>query len=275
MLLAAEVLSGDDAYRLGLVNRPGYLGNAVSWAEEIADLAPLTIAGHKVMLNRLEGRPRPTTRSLPRSRRPGRAPTSRRVSPPSASTARRCSAVSEQPGGRRPTALGRLTPAQRAELTGGADMWHAVAFPEAGVGRLKVSDGPAGARGERMTGTTSMSFPCATALAATWDRDLVRRVGVALGEETRTKSAHILLAPTVNLHRTPLAGRNFECFSEDPVLTAEMAVAYIEGVQSTGVGRLHQALRGQRAGNRAHDDQRRGRRAHVARDCRSCRSRRR
>jgi len=130
----------------------------------------------------------------------------------------------------------RLTLAQRAALTGGADMWHGVAFPEVGVGRLKVTDGPAGARGERMTGTTSMSFPCATALAATWNVELVERVGEALGQEARSKGAHVLLAPTVNLHRTPLAGRNFECFSEDPVLTAEMAVAYIEGVQRTGVG---------------------------------------
>lgn len=135
-----------------------------------------------------------------------------------------------------PPPVAALTPAQRAVLTGGDGMWHAAGVPEAGIGRLKVSDGPVGVRGERTTGTTSTSFPCGSALGATFDRELLRRVGVALGEEATAKGAHILLGPTVNLHRHPLAGRNFECYSEDPVLTAELAVAYIEGVQSTGVG---------------------------------------
>ncbi|MGI8493063.1 MAG: beta-glucosidase, partial [Acidimicrobiales bacterium] len=75
----------------------------------------------------------------------------------------------------------------------------------------------------------------ATALAATWDVDLVQRVGVELGSEARLKGAQVLLAPTVNIHRHPLAGRNFECFSEDPYLTGRMASSYIEGVQSEGV----------------------------------------
>lgn len=110
------------------------------------------------------------------------------------------------------------------------------ALPDRGIGRLKVTDGPSGARGARFTGTRSVNFPCGTALAATFDIDLVREVGEALGEEVRRKGAHVLLAPTVNIHRTPLAGRNFECFSEDPHLAAEMAVAYISGVQSRGVG---------------------------------------
>jgi beta-glucosidase len=74
------------------------------------------------------------------------------------------------------------------------------------------------------------------ALAATWNPGLVQRVGVALGEETKAKGAHILLAPTVNIHRSPLAGRHFECYSEDPYLTARMATAYISGVQSQGIG---------------------------------------
>lgn len=130
----------------------------------------------------------------------------------------------------------QLTLAEKAVLTGGQDMWHAPAVPERGIGRLKVTDGPSGARGARFTGTRSVNFPCGTALAATFDVDLVGAVGRALGEEVRRKGAHVLLAPTVNIHRTPLAGRNFECFSEDPHLAAEMAVAYISGVQSRGVG---------------------------------------
>jgi beta-glucosidase len=77
--------------------------------------------------------------------------------------------------------------------------------------------------------------PCGSALGATWDPELVRDVAVILGRETAAKRAHVLLAPTVNLHRNPLAGRNFECYSEDPHLTAELAVAYVEGLQSTGV----------------------------------------
>ena len=82
----------------------------------------------------------------------------------------------------------------------------------------------------------SAAFPCGTALGATWDPDLVHEVGTRLGVETRRKRAHVLLAPTVNTHRHPLAGRNFECYSEDPHLSARTAVAYITGVQSQGVG---------------------------------------
>ena len=80
-----------------------------------------------------------------------------------------------------------------------------------------------------------MCFPSGTALGATWNRDLVRRVGRALAEEARRKGAQVLLGPTVNIHRHPLGGRHFESFSEDPYLTAELASAYIVGVQERGV----------------------------------------
>ena len=101
-------------------------------------------------------------------------------------------------------------------------------MPRLGIPALKVTDGPSGARGEQWTGgPSSACFPCGTALAATWDVDLVHEVGVELGEEARNKGAHVLLAPTVNIHRTPLAGRTFECYSEDPYLAARIAVAYI------------------------------------------------
>lgn len=132
--------------------------------------------------------------------------------------------------------LGGLSLAQRAALTGGADTWHTVALPDAGVPALCMTDGPAGARGPRFFGTPASSLPCGTALAATWDRDLVCRVGKLLGDEARGKGAQLLLAPTVNVHRHPLGGRNFEAFSEDPYLSAEIADAYIRGVQSRGVG---------------------------------------
>ena len=83
----------------------------------------------------------------------------------------------------------------------------------------------------------SACFPVGIALASTWNPDLVGQIGRALGEETRSKGAHLLLAPTVNIHRSPLNGRNFECYSEDPYLSARMAVAYITGLQSQNSAR--------------------------------------
>ena len=118
----------------------------------------------------------------------------------------------------------------------GTDLWNAPGIPAAGLAPLRVTDGPNGARGPSFTGVPSACFPCGTALGATWDPQLVRRVGVAIAQESRTKGAQVLLAPTVNLHRHPLAGRNFECYSEDPTLTAMIAVGFIDGVQSEGVG---------------------------------------
>ncbi|MPY94233.1 MAG: beta-glucosidase [Acidimicrobiia bacterium] len=121
-------------------------------------------------------------------------------------------------------------------LTAGADAWTTHALPSAGVPALKLSDGPNGVRGRGgPDGPPSACFPVGTALAATWDVGLVAEVGRALGLEARQRAAHVLLAPTVNLHRSPLAGRNFECFSEDPHLSARMAVAMVEGVQSQDV----------------------------------------
>ncbi|MDQ1397273.1 MAG: beta-glucosidase [Acidimicrobiaceae bacterium] len=132
--------------------------------------------------------------------------------------------------------LADLTLEERTSLLAGSDLWHLPPVPRLGIGSLKMTDGPNGARGERMAGgPPSACFPCGTALAATWDTDLVGRIGEALGHEARSKGAHVLLAPTVNLHRSPLGGRDFECFSEDPYLSARMAVAYVSGVQRTGV----------------------------------------
>ena len=116
----------------------------------------------------------------------------------------------------------------------GADWWNVAASGE--VPAFRVSDGPSGVRGQRFAGgPPSVSFPCGAALGATWDVELVREVGAALAEEARAKGAHVVLGPTVNLQRTPLGGRHFECFSEDPLLTAELAVAYVEGLQGAGV----------------------------------------
>ncbi|MHB1140059.1 MAG: glycoside hydrolase family 3 protein, partial [Microthrixaceae bacterium] len=132
--------------------------------------------------------------------------------------------------------LAELTTEEKASLTAGADMWHGHAVERLGIPALKVSDGPVGVRGDRWVGTTSACTPCGTALGATWNVDLLVEVGRVIGEEARSKSVDIVLAPTVNLHRHPLAGRNFECYSEDPLLTARSAAAVIDGIQSAGVG---------------------------------------
>jgi beta-glucosidase len=129
--------------------------------------------------------------------------------------------------------LATLTLEQKVSLLAGHDHWHTAHVP--GVPVLRCTDGPAGARGTSWSGPRSTSFPCGTALGATFDTALVEEVGRALGREARSKGAQVLLAPTVNLHRTPIGGRNFECMSEDPELTASIAVAYVKGLQSERV----------------------------------------
>jgi len=131
--------------------------------------------------------------------------------------------------------VAELTLDEKAALAGAVDLWLGPGVERLGVPALKVTDGPSGARGEQWSGRPSANYPCGTALGATWNTELVHEVGKRLGVETRRKQAHALLAPTVNIHRHPLAGRNFECYSEDPWLSARMAVAYITGVQSQGV----------------------------------------
>jgi beta-glucosidase len=116
----------------------------------------------------------------------------------------------------------------------GADWWTTPAA--AGVPAIKVTDGPSGARGELFVGgPPSVWFPCGAAVGATWDTELIARMGAALADETRAKGAHVLLGPTVNLQRDPLGGRHFECLSEDPYLTARLAVAYVRALQAGGV----------------------------------------
>ncbi|MGI5270617.1 beta-glucosidase H [Nonomuraea sp. CA-218870] len=124
----------------------------------------------------------------------------------------------------------------KVRMVTGASMWALHPVPEIGLDRLVMSDGPIGVRGERWSAVSpSIALPSPTAMAATWDVELVRRVGGLLAQEARRKGVHVLLAPTVNLHRSPLGGRHFECFSEDPHLTGEVAAAYVVGVQEGGV----------------------------------------
>jgi beta-glucosidase len=132
--------------------------------------------------------------------------------------------------------VGELELDEVCALVSGIDTWSTPGNERLGIGRLITTDGPNGARGSKWAGLRAACFPSGSAIGATWDVDLVGRLGAALGVETRRKGAHLLLAPTVNLHRHPLGGRHFECMSEDPVLSARLAVAYINGVQSEGVG---------------------------------------
>ncbi|MEM9564400.1 MAG: glycoside hydrolase family 3 C-terminal domain-containing protein [Actinomycetota bacterium] len=134
--------------------------------------------------------------------------------------------------------LADLTLEEKARLTAGSGVFAMPGVERLGIGDWAVTDGPNGARGTSFLGSgdaMATCLPCGSALGATWNPGLVEELGVLLGRETRTKAARVLLAPTVNLHRSPLAGRNFECFSEDPLLAGKLAAAYVRGVQSQGV----------------------------------------
>ncbi|MFK4138473.1 glycoside hydrolase family 3 protein [Streptomyces filamentosus] len=134
-------------------------------------------------------------------------------------------------------ALAQLDLDAKTRLLGGRDMWSLPALPEIGLAPLVMSDGPIGVRGVRWTADDpSVALPSPTALAATWDPALARRAGRLLAQEARRKGVHVLLAPTVNLHRTPLGGRHFEAYSEDPYLTGAIGTGYVRGVQDGGVG---------------------------------------
>ncbi|MFG2311283.1 glycoside hydrolase family 3 C-terminal domain-containing protein [Streptomyces sp. NPDC048566] len=134
-------------------------------------------------------------------------------------------------------ALGRLDLDAKARLLSGRSMWTLPALPEIGLDALVMSDGPIGVRGVHWSADDpSVALPSPTALAATWDPELARRAGVLLAQEARRKGVHVLLAPTVNLHRSPLGGRHFEAYSEDPLLTGAIGTGYVRGVQSGGVG---------------------------------------
>ncbi|PPQ78230.1 hypothetical protein CVT25_015549 [Psilocybe cyanescens] len=132
--------------------------------------------------------------------------------------------------------LAKLTLPQKIKILTGLGWWHTEPIPEAGVPSLRLSDGPNGVRGTRFfNGVPASCFPSSTGLGSSFDIDLARKVGEALGEEARAKSTHVLLAPTVNIQRSPLGGRGFESFSEDPVLSGIIATSYINGLQSKGV----------------------------------------
>ncbi len=130
-----------------------------------------------------------------------------------------------------------LTLEQKTNLLTGKTHWRLYAAPEIGLRELVVSDGPIGIRGEEVVaGETSIALPCPSGVAATWDRGLAAQAGSIHAAEARRHGIDVILAPVVNLQRTPVGGRHFECQSEDPLLTGEMACAVIDGIQGEGVG---------------------------------------
>ena len=134
--------------------------------------------------------------------------------------------------------LSQMTLQEKVAMLAGTHDWYTVPVERLGIPSLKTTDGPNGARGAGgfSAGVKAACFPAGISLASTWNAELVERVGQALATEAKMKGAQVLLGPTVNIQRSPLGGRNFECFSEDPYLSARLAVAYITGLQREGVG---------------------------------------
>ncbi|MCP4544187.1 MAG: hypothetical protein GY832_44310 [Chloroflexi bacterium] len=136
--------------------------------------------------------------------------------------------------------LSQLALKEKVALLSGRDNWHTVAIQRLGIPSLAMTDGPHGVRanqtGEERVQGTATSFPTGISMASSWNPDLIERVGVALAKETRAMGCDILLGPCVNIARTPLAGRNFESYSEDPYLAGRIGVAWVKGLQSRGVG---------------------------------------
>jgi beta-glucosidase len=133
--------------------------------------------------------------------------------------------------------VARLDLETKVRLLSGSGPWTLQPVPEIGLRSITVSDGPVGVRGGTDTELDpSAAFPSGSAMSATWDEELLRRIGAALAAEAVRKGVDVVLGPTINLHRSPLGGRHFECMSEDPLLSGRLATAYVRGVQEQGVG---------------------------------------
>lgn len=133
--------------------------------------------------------------------------------------------------------LAQMTLEEKISMLAGFELWFSTGVPRLNIPAFRMADGPNGVRGiwSEMS-PTSAATPVGMALGATWNPDLVEKVTNVLADEVKDKAGHVLLAPTVNIHRTPIAGRNFECFAEDPYLSGMMASSYIKGLQDKGIG---------------------------------------
>jgi len=127
--------------------------------------------------------------------------------------------------------LGKMTLEEKIDLLSGRRGFYTAAIERLGIPAMKMADGPMGVRNYG----PSTAFPAGVGLAATWDTEMTRKIGVAMGQDARARGVNILLAPAVNINRVPVNGRNFEYFGEDPYLAGQAAVGFIQGVQSQGV----------------------------------------
>jgi beta-glucosidase len=140
--------------------------------------------------------------------------------------------------------LTELTLEEKASLTSGSGFWYTTPVERLGIPKIMVSDGPHGLRAQPVEGDhlglggslPATCFPTASAIASAWDPGLLGRIGAALAQEARACNLSVILGPGINIKRSPLCGRNFEYFSEDPYLTGELAVALVDGIQAHGVG---------------------------------------
>ena len=131
----------------------------------------------------------------------------------------------------------KLTLERKVQLLTGRDFWNTVPLEEIGLRNMLLSDGPAGVRGEFWDERdNSLNLPSGSALGSTWNREIAREYGVIMAAEAQRKGVDVVLGPTINLHRSPLGGRHFECLSEDAMLTGVMAANYIHGLQGAGKG---------------------------------------
>lgn len=140
--------------------------------------------------------------------------------------------------------ISQMTLEEKASLCSGLDFWNTKGIERLGIPTIMVTDGPHGLRKQAegadhlgiYNSIPSTCFPSAVGLASTWNKELINQVGVALGEECQAENVGVLLGPGANIKRSPLCGRNFEYFSEDPYLSSQMAANHVKGVQSQGVG---------------------------------------
>ena len=128
-----------------------------------------------------------------------------------------------------------LTLEEKIELLSGFDAWQTNKIDRLGIPSIKMSDGPNGVRGDGNSGKPSACFPCAISIGSSWNLNLINTLGEELASEAKLKDVDVLLGPTINIHRHPLSGRHFECFSEDPFLTGKIAIEYVKGVQSKNI----------------------------------------
>ena len=150
--------------------------------------------------------------------------------------------------------LDQMTLTEMVSLLAGTDYWHTAAIQRLGIPPMRVSDGPAGARGTSFRGPASLNVPCGTALAATWDPRAVQEIGKLLGREARAKGARVLLARSDNLHRTPIGDRNFECMERRPVPHRQNRCRLRQRGSTSWRCVVHQTLHRQRHGVRTQHD---------------------